>query len=86
MEGLCWTLRLAESTNISSSGPDGHKTRAVFDRYNIVSESDLRDAARRLGDYLERKGKEEAIPHTIGTQDEKGGPASDPQTASKLLN
>ena len=26
----------------------GHKTRAVFERYNIVSSGDLRDAARRL--------------------------------------
>jgi DNA/RNA endonuclease G (NUC1) len=26
----------------------GHKTRAVFDRYHIVSPSDLREAAARL--------------------------------------
>ena len=29
----------------------GHKTRAVFERYNIVSQGDLRDAAQRLDTY-----------------------------------
>jgi integrase len=49
----------------------GHKTRAVFERYNIVSESDLKDAARKLGEYMAHKGTPERAAaderHTIGT-------------------
>jgi len=32
----------------------GHKTRAVFDRYAIVSDLDLRDAAKRLSAFRPR--------------------------------
>jgi len=35
----------------------GHKTRSVFERYNIVSEGDLELAARRLQAYYAEASK-----------------------------
>ena len=39
---------VSEKTAMSITG---HKTRSVFDRYNIVTEDDLREAGRRLAEH-----------------------------------
>jgi integrase len=40
----------------------GHKTRTVFDRYNIINETDLRNAAKMITDYHQEKDG-----HNLGT-------------------
>ena len=39
----------------------GHKARAVFDRYHIVSPGDLQDVARRLTGQVRGKGGTAAV-------------------------
>jgi integrase len=48
----------------------GHKTRSVFDRYNIVNETDLAKAVKSLSDYFEREKQA-----SVGTLAESAGEA-----------
>jgi hypothetical protein len=38
----------------------GHKTRAVFDRYNITDEDDVSDAGKKLEAYAAKRKQERA--------------------------
>jgi hypothetical protein len=44
----------------------GHKTRAVFDRCNIVNERELATAGQRLAKYLEIGPEPQPVPTSTG--------------------
>jgi hypothetical protein len=39
----------------------GHRTRAIFDRYNIVSEDDLRTAVKKTNAYLRTAPRQQSV-------------------------
>ena len=61
----------------------GHKTRSVFDRYDIVSLDDLRVAAERQEAYLE--GLKSANSHSLATLIEFPADREDTASHASLL-
>ena len=57
----------------------GHKSRAIFDRYNIINEQELLDAGDQLVEYLAQQAQ--AAP--ARRRPHPAGPAA-PRTASPL--
>ena len=63
LQALGIDLRRSAVRNLDRSGVSpkiataisGHKTRSVYERYNIVADRDLEDAAEKLNRYLKQR-------------------------------
>ena len=51
----------------------GHKTRSVFERYNIVNDADLIEASKKRAEYLEKISGTGTISGTVTKIQEKRG-------------
>ena len=64
-------MRLTDLSEIVAMQISGHRTRAIFDRYDIVGVGELQDAALKLEQRLSKSLG--TIPGTIGPSEQPQG-------------